>query len=802
MVMIFGMIFVTNQNKINSDDMSTIKYGFRTTASVATTSTTTTTTTTTNSSTPTPTFTPNPTSKTTSKTTTNLSFILSIVLFFSLSLSLSLSLSTITNSNMATTSTSTSTATATALAFAQSPNNNNGIYSTFPNNSPDTDRAPAFLDAYWTNYLSSSSTASNTNAVKKEVGPGDGSSTLAVVLVNSGRSDITGVTGYLNMPSAGGFTTIAGKNNGTSQSVASAYSIVKAGDTFALYFDMNVLKQAKVGGYSTTLTLKYTKINQIGQLATTITVPFRLTGKVILDAVSENSQLIPSTPNPVKILIKNKGTAPASGVVVTVTGITSTTSSSSTNSAASSSAASSSTSNNTTNTSSSSSSPSSSSTPSSSSAAVNIGPTTFNIGTLPANSSTPAEITPIVYPSASAGETAQNMNIQITYGDAYGNQQTSNIPIGLVILPNPPQSVLNVTSNNGNALTITAGKIQDMNLILSNSDAKNPITNVVASLDSSSSSIKILGDSRWTFPSMSPQSKIILPTKVFASSTVVGSPAVFTLTVDYISAGQSKTDTLNIGAYVKGDIKVSVYGVSLNFIGGTPNIVGNILNEGNTVGLFTAVQMVKSNSSNNFISKLPPSQYLGDLSVDSPLPFSIPINMDNKTLATIKPGVHPIALKITYSDDLKIPHQLIVNSSIDYQPSQSQTRGGGSHGGIGLFGFKIGNMISFPAIIVIIAIVAILLLFVRKIRSRRSRKRSKSQVSTIEEDKDMALFLDDVSSPSSPSSPSSQSSSQSSSQQQPSRTSSTYHHSSHATSPPPPPPSTTKAGAADNDSLI
>jgi hypothetical protein len=413
---------------------------------------------------------------------------------------------------------------------------------------------------------------------------------------------------------------------------------------------------------------------------------------------------------------------------------------------------------------------------------------------LPANSSTPAEITPIVYPSTSAGETAQNMNIQITYGDAYGNQQTSNIPIGLVILPNPPQSVLNVTSNNGNALTITAGKIQDMNLILSNSDAKNPITNVVASLDSSSGSIKILGDSRWTFPSMSPQSKIILPTKVFASSTVVGSPAVFTLTVDYISAGQSKTDTLNIGAYIKGDIKVSVYGVSLNFIGGTPNIVGNILNEGNTVGLFTAVQMVKSNSSNSFISKLPPSQYLGDLSVDSPLPFSIPINMDNKTLATIKPGIHPIALKITYSDDLKIPHQLIVNSSIDYQPSQSQTKGGGSHGGIGLFGFKIGNMISFPAIIVIIAIVVILLLlFVRRIRSRRSRKRSKSQVSTIEDGKDMELFLDDISPSPSPSSPSP--SSQSSSQQ-PSHTSSTYHHSSHATSSP------SKASATDKDSLI
>ena len=237
-----------------------------------------------------------------------LSFIILGILFFS---------SLVESSNMLATK-----------AFAQLPinnnNNTNSVYSsTFPDNGADTDRAPGFLDAYWTNYLSSASSAPNNNSVKKEVGPGDGASTLAVVLVNKGRSDITGVTGYLNMPSSGGFTSIAGKNNGTSQSMASAYSIVKAGDTFVLYFDMNVLKQAKVGGYSTSLNLKYTKINQIGQLLTTITVPFRLTGKVILDGISETSQLIPSTPNQLKILIQNKGSASAAGVVVTVTGITS-----------------------------------------------------------------------------------------------------------------------------------------------------------------------------------------------------------------------------------------------------------------------------------------------------------------------------------------------------------------------------------------------------------------------------------------------------------------------------------------------
>lgn len=643
--------------------------------------------------------------KTTAITTTKiLSFIFAGVLFFS----------SIENANM------------TTHALLSS---NITYNSTFPNNGSDTDKAPGLLDAYWTNYLSSaSSTSNNNNSVKKEVGPGDGASTLAVVLVNRGRSDITGVTGYLTLPSIG-FKPIPGKNNGTSQSVASAYSIVKAGGTFVLYFDMNVLKQAKVGGYSTSLSLKYTKINQIGQLITTNTLPFRLTGKVILDAVSENSELIPSTQNQLKILIQNIGSADAAGAVVTVTGITSGNSVTSSNTQSTSSSTSNTNSGNTntstTNSPSSSSSPSPSS---SSNPAVNIGATAFHIGTIPVNGS--AEINPIVYPTASSGETVQNLNLQISYGDAYGNQQTSNVPVGLVILPNPPQSVVNATANNGNALIVPAGKIQDIDFTVANSDNKKPITNVVISLVSQSNSMKILGDSRWTFQSMLPQSKLNLSTKVFASSDLIGKPALFTLTVDYVSAGQSKTDSLNIGTYVSGDIKIRVYDVAINFIGGTPNLIGNLLNEGNTVGLFTTVELVKSNSGKSFIPITPPAQYLGDLSVDSPLPFSMPLNIDNRTMSTIQPGIYPITLKITYSDDLKIPHVLLVNSSVDFEPKHAQSSNGAGGSGGGLSGFGIFVIAAIAAVIVF--------LFVR-------RRRSKSKRTKLQGSKAVDPFLDDVS---------------------------------------------------------
>jgi hypothetical protein len=618
-----------------------------------------------------------------------------------------------------------------------------------------------------------------TNVVKKEVGPGDGISTLAIVLVNRGRSDITGVTGYLDLPT--GFKPIAGKNNGTSQSVASFYSVVKAGNTFVLYFDMNVLDQAKVGGYSTLLNLKYSKINQMGQLITSINIPFRLTGRVVLDTTSENKELIPGSPNQLKVNIHNKGNANATAVVVTITGVTG-------NSVNSGASVTSGNGNSVANSNATSSIGQQQQQPSSSSPSiptVNLASQTFNIGDIPANST--VQLSPTVYPVSSAGETAQNLNLQISYGDAYGNQKTSNSQVGLVIAPNPPQSVLNLTNNNnGSALILTAGKIQNMGFTLENND-KRPITNVVASLNSESDSMKILGDSRWTVQSMLPQSKLNLSTKVFASSNIIGQPAVFTLTVQYVSAGQSKTDSLNLGAYIAGEIKIRVYDVHINNIGNVPNLVGNILNEGNTVGLFTSIQIINdqqlthstptpspsdssrtkltvgqpqrqqqkdnitqdgssSQSSSleqkrslaDFMTSPPPPQYLGDLSVDSPLPFSIPLVSNDNTIMTAPSGVYPVILKITYSDDLKIPHQFIDNNQTVslVTSSQSAERQRGADGGLGVFGAILngggrggsGNAIN--TIIILAAIAAAIVIAALYIRRRRSRsKLSKLQAS-------------------------------------------------------------------------
>lgn len=585
---------------------------------------------------------------------------------------------------------------------------------TLTNSNAQTDLDPAFQDSYWTddNMISASNTSTN-DAVKKEVGPGEGTSTLAVVLVNKARSDITAVKGYLSLPP--GFKAIGvipaadlEKNmSGLSEYTVDSYdTIIKSGETFTLYFDMSVLKNAKVGPYIASLDLVYSKVLETGQITVKdIAIPFRVTGKVILDVISEKYHLIPGSSNMVNITIKNKGTANASGVVVSVTEAPSTSNSL---------------------LSSNSSSTANGGRETESIPLVNIGNNTFDIGNIPANRT--AQINPLVYPSNSASETVQNIDLQISYGDAYGNRKNSDQSVGLVISPKPPQSILNidagVSSNNQNSsIVLIAGKIQELKFNIAN-EGKIPVTDLVITLTSQADTVKILGNSKWTFENLEPQSKLNLSTNVFASEDVIGKPIEFRVKLQYISDEQSTTETINLGSYVDGEIRVRAYDLDINIIGDRPNLVGNLLNEGNTVALFTTVQMLKPplSEQKNLVRSIASQQYLGDLAENSPLPFSIPLTIDNST----KAGTYPVFLKVSYRDNLRIPHELTINGSVDYDPIQQTNNEGQNIFGIGSTTINDRNT---PAIIPILVIIAIGVIVTSIVVLRK--RRSKSKLSRI-----------------------------------------------------------------------
>ena len=472
---------------------------------------------------------------------------------------------------------------------------------------------PVFLDAFWTDRTSPP--AAGTSLEKVEVAPGDGASVLAVTLVNRGFSEITAVSGELRLPA--GFTA-AGTSSNTA--VATHNSIVSAGSTFTLFFQVDITDTAAVRTYTAPLNVEFSRTLEVGQPRTVdMSAPFKVTGKVILDASSDGG-VAPGMARTVDISITNGGSASATGVVVTVPG-------------------------------------SSGVNPATGQASiVSLGQKTFELGVIPPGES--ATIEPTIYASSTSGDTLQAMNLQLSYGNAYGVRKAANITVGMVILPESASSVVSI-SPVGESSKITSGKITDLKLALAN-NGDQQLSDVLVSIKSQSEFIKILGDTSWTVGDMEPSSSQELSTKVFASVDMIGQAATLTFTVQHISVGgQPEIETIDLGTYIDGEIGVRAYEIDSSYIGGVPNITGNLLNEGNVVALFTTVELM---SAEGLVDELPPQQYLGDLTENSPLPFSIPVNVPAGTAA----GTYPVVLKVEYKDSLKQLHTMEIESDVAF----------------------------------------------------------------------------------------------------------------------------------------
>ncbi|MHB8546400.1 MAG: COG1361 S-layer family protein [Nitrosotalea sp.] len=540
---------------------------------------------------------------------------------------------------------------------------------------------PVVVDSYWVDQGTSSSTDVTSNPVKKEIGPGEGPSVFAVVFNNRGTAyPITSVTAFLNLPS--GFAPTGESRNPqllqnynqasrvvNNPAIGNYYGQVAPGASFTMYFNIDVLSTAKVGTFSTTVVANYVQVGVVGQQCTSalLTVPFVLPGKVILDASTISPSLAPQTNDPISIEIDNKGSADATGVVATIVDLGNSKGSSGSSSSSGSVVLQSST-----------------------TQIVNLGPNTFNLGTIPAKSK--AVISTTVYPGTTASGSTQQVTLQINYQNAWGKLLTNTINTGLVIEPNPPQSLNLSYLGNTTTPVITAAMLDDLNFAVAN-NSTDPMSNILISLVPQSTSVSVVGPSTWTIQNLASGERQVLTTRVYAANTLIATPTSFTLTATYVSKGQSQTNSLTLGTFVVGDIRLQIYDLSLTTSGGTSNLVGNLLNQGSTTALFTTAQLAPSqltsamksarmaNSTNNTGSNSDnqgqrfqggqgrsghggsssTQQFIGDLSPDSPIPISIPIRGIN----SLSPGMYQVAFKVTYADDLKNFHTVIVNGTVD-----------------------------------------------------------------------------------------------------------------------------------------
>ncbi len=442
---------------------------------------------------------------------------------------------------------------------------------------------PVVVDSYWVDQGTSTNTDITSNPVKKEIGPGEGPSVFAVVMTNRNSNfPITSVTAFLNLPS--GFaatgesanpqllqqhTQASRVSSASSAAIGNYYGTISPGGTFTMYFNINVLSTARVGTFATTLVANYVEVGVVGTQCTSalLDVPFVLPGKVIMDASTDTPEVPPQTQSTITIDVENKGSADATGVVATIVNL-----GQSKGASGSSSSGAITLSSGTTN-------------------IVNLGPNSFNLGTIHANSD--ARISTTVYPGTGAAGSTQQVELNISYENAWGKILTTDVSTGLVVTPSPPQSITLSYLGNQSTPVIVAGNLADLDFAVSN-HSNNTMTNVIINLVPQSTSVSIVGTSTWTIPTLGPGSNQTLSTKVYAATSLISTPTSFTLTASYDSNGQAQTNSLTLGAFVVGDIKLQVYGLTETTAGGTSTIVGNLLNQGSTTALFTTVQLAPS----------------------------------------------------------------------------------------------------------------------------------------------------------------------------------------------------------------
>lgn len=681
----------------------------------------------------------------------------------------------------------------------------------------------AFIDSFFTDQTAKGSVIAGTSSdssatqdippvIKQEVEPGEGDSILAIVLINRGFSDVTSIRASLDFP-PGFSSNITPKNIDHDTSLASYNGVVEAGQTFTLYFAVNISKDTQVGKeYTASLNIDYFNIaekDEENMRDRTIKVPFMISGKVILDAISFSSSessnsvnhvfpnknsiipnvvsLVPGEPNVVETLVRNDGSAAATGVIVEVSSrnqqdqidnnnlipITSNNGNSSSTTVQQSTVI----------------------------PLISAGTTTFNVGTIPAGES--VQINPVIFASNSVGSILENIDLRISYNNAYGYKKTLDKSVGVHILPSSPQSGLtlsslvttskdnnnmpglsknfhqnneeydlvkndnhivnkqnltyqitqvseltsddnsfmpnNIESNstssidtnfdktsNKNTVSLLAGRVDELEFNITNTN-DNPIVDAVVSLDSESSSIKILGNSKWNLNKIDPLNTQQFQTRVFASKSLINSPVSFKVSIQYLDNNQAKSDSFSLGANVIGDINVNINDLAINYIGGNPNLVGNILNKGNTLALFTTIEILNSSHSPTNQNEgqiqsptqttgkstilIPASsfpQYLGDLEENSPLPFSIPLAVNNNTSS----GIYPVSLKVTYSDDLRNSYTVISNGTVEFiSPVTTSNKGQGFFGNYDLL-----------LIVLMLAIAGIIGIFV--VRRMRDNKKT------------------------------------------------------------------------------
>ncbi len=201
------------------------------------------------------------------------------------------------------------------------------------------------------------------------------------------------------------------------------------------------------------------------------------------------------------------------------------------------------------------------------------------------------------------------------------------------------------------------GIMQNLTLGLQNF-SPSKISDISITLVPSSSNLRILQDPRWFIQEIKPLEETTLNIPVFADQNIVNQAVNFDVNIQYTKDGSTVIEKQSFATYIRPVIDVSVYGVQVSVIAGQKMIIGNVLNQGNMKGQFAIVTIDPVESST--IKEA--TQYIGDIDIDAPTPFNVPIQSTTGELS----GDQKVQVTLTYKDTLLQSHTITQINTISF----------------------------------------------------------------------------------------------------------------------------------------
>ena len=221
----------------------------------------------------------------------------------------------------------------------------------------------------------------------------------------------------------------------------------------------------------------------------------------------------------------------------------------------------------------------------------------------------------------------------------------------------PISGALTSITNNDVVIEISnagSAPLNNVDIVLQNDQTS------VASTSSSVTNLEnvIFDQTHWDVGTIDPQSSVTFSLKVFVPETIKNEPLHLPMTISYYDAhGELETVTRVTDFYINGLVDPSIYGVKVIDLSGKQTVIGEILNEGNSDGLFGFVTLKPRGDSNIKES----TQYIDEIEPDSPVPFNIPIDFEGVSLT----GEHDITIEVRYKDSMREEHILSYDTTID-----------------------------------------------------------------------------------------------------------------------------------------